>query len=78
MNCRLEKRLLNLDLDPLISKASNAAYKKYLQKKYGLRTCKGDLTDPEIEDLWENIDLLKYILCNDICGDKEKLIETLI
>ncbi len=70
--------MITIDLQPLMCKASDALYKKYLQTMYGLRSCVDDLTDSEIEDLFENASLLKYISKNDVdCCDTEKLIETL-
>lgn len=67
-----------VDLQPLTCRASNAVYQKYLQKQFGIGTCENNLSNEEIEDAFENIDLLKYISCHEVeCCDKNTLIENL-
>lgn len=78
MTKTLKLKIANLDLQPLISKASKGVYQKFLGEKYGVGVCKDQITDEEIEDLLEDIELLKYIACHNTCTcDREKLIETL-
>lgn len=59
-------------------KASEGTYKKFQEKKYGIKACTGTLKDEEISNLGVNLDLLKYLSkTKDKCCDFEKLIEAL-
>lgn len=61
-------------------KASEGVYKKHQEKRYGIKACKGKLENATIEDLYEDIDLLKYLskTKNEICNcDFTKLTEYL-
>lgn len=58
--------------------AAKGTYKKYLEKRYGVKACTGVLKDMEIEEIFEDVDLLNYLKCNKLCNiNKEKLIETI-
>lgn len=62
----------------LMCKVSEGIYKKYLEKKHGLRTCTGKLKDKKIEDMLEDMDLLLYLNKSKSCDcDKDKIIEQL-
>lgn len=69
---------MSLNLQPLTCRVSDAVYKKYQEIYYGLRTCPDRLDDEEIEDILENIALLKYVCQTNLKGcDEQLLIETL-
>lgn len=59
-------------------KASEGVYKKYKERKYGIRVCTGLLSKQKIDELKLNIDLLKYLMnTKNKCCDLDKLIENL-
>lgn len=46
---------------------SNEIYKKLKEKRFGIATCKNSLTQSEINELWADKDMLKYLLNKKEC-----------
>lgn len=68
---------MNQRIQSLMCKVSNGIYKKYVEDFYDIRVCNGKLKDQEIEELQEDLDLLKYFKKGTCDCNKDKLIENL-
>jgi hypothetical protein len=77
-----QKQKNNLRLTHLMCRVSDGVYKKHLEKRLGIKACFGNLNDTDIQELGQDIELLKYLFnskdrISEKCCDLNKLIENL-
>lgn len=56
-------------------------YKKLKEKRFGIATCKDSLTQSQIDELWADKDMLKYLISRGECEksfcDIDKLLQNI-